>query len=380
MRVLAVSPNSEWVASGSSDSTIILWDTRNGAIVQQWVAHSYMPVWSLAFSPDSQFLVSGGNDRNAVVWSHLNQGPRKVATLEGHAAIVSKCSWSPDGNTIATGSWDGTMRLWDAHTFQQRALHPLKGDVIQLAFSPDGYWITCVSDKGEASILNVALGTLHKSLWSHPSDNDDDDPRVRALRPGVSPYAVSSAAFDPRSTCLAIAPYKWGPRMNIVDLETGNMLLPKGGDGMGVMDDISISLDGRLVLGATAKAIYIWEASTGVELFQLEGHKKKVQEARFSPCGKYIASALSDRTVQLWRVNDGSCVATLSEHEDWVRHVAFAPDGKTLSSGGWDGRVFIRHMHDIILHVDGQDNGSLNTPNSPSFVDPIPNYFHFPLP
>ena len=341
---LAISPDSKWVASGSDDSTIILWDADYGSIAQQWIAHGYKRVRTLAFSPDGRYLVSGGYDNNAAIWD-LGRSPkaRKVATLEGHAKAVWTCAWSPDGRTIATGSSDGTARLWDAHTFQQRALHYLKGEINRLAFSPNACWLVCVSHRRECAILNVTSGTLYKSLWSYPSGSGD----IGTPRP-VLPYAVVSAAFHPRSMHLALTSYGRGPRINVVDIETGSTILPDGGEGEEFAGDISFSPDGKLVLGVGGNRCYIWNALTGDEVLRLEGHKENVTSAVFSPCGKYIASASSDETVRLWKTSDGSCLATLLEHRESVEHVAFSPDGKTLSSGGRDGRVTIRHMLDII--------------------------------
>ncbi|KAI1787458.1 WD40-repeat-containing domain protein [Ganoderma leucocontextum] len=347
VRALVISPDSKWVASGSGDSTVILWDTDSGAIVQRWVAHAYKSVRSLAFSPDSRYLVSGGGDGKAAIWD-LAQDPRKVATLEGHAEAVRTCAWSPDGDAIATGSEDGTARLWDARIFRQRALVQLKGAVVCLAFSPNALWLACGSGRGECCILNVAFGTLHRSLWNSPSDDGDDLQYERAPREARD----TVAAFDPStrgSTRLATAPCGTCAGINVVDVETGIVLAHPGGK-MGEfmhMYDVSFSPDGRLVLGVSAtprKAAYIWEASTGLELFQLRGHTHTIHKARFSPCGRFIASAAVDRTVRLWRTSDGSCVATFSEHKAAVEHVAFSPDGKTLSSGAGDGTVVIRHL------------------------------------
>ncbi len=356
----------KWVASGSDDSTIILWDASDGTIAQQWVAHGYKWVRTLAFSPDSQYLVSGGYDDTAAIWD-LSRGAREVAVLEGHTKAVWACAWSPDGKTIATGSSDGTTRLWDACTFRQRALHGLTGEINRLAFSPDGRWLACVSHKRECCILNVALGTLHKSLWSYPSGKDDPC----APRP-VLPYAVVSAAFHPGSIRLACTSYGRGPRIDVIDVETGSTLLLGEGDGEEFAKDISFSPDGRLVLGVVGDTCYIWDASTGIKLFQLKGHKEDVTTAKLSPCGKYIASASRDETVRLWKTSDGSCLATLVEHRGSAEHIVFSPDGKTLSSAGRDRMVIIRRMHDIIQPLDRQDDYPLIAPSSPAIVDLIP--------
>ena len=131
VQVLAISPDGKWVASGSSDSTIILWNADKGTIAQQWVAHGYREIKALAFSLDSQYIILGGwKDSEAAIWD-VSQEPRKIATLWEDApqvpdmvqtnspAGISQCAWSPDGRTIATGSYDGNVRLWAARTFRQ---------------------------------------------------------------------------------------------------------------------------------------------------------------------------------------------------------------------------------------------------------------------
>ena len=330
------------------------------------MAHGYKRVLALAFSTDGQYHLSGGYDDSAAIWD-LSRGARKVATLEGHTKAVSPCVWSPDGKTIATGSSDGTARLWYAlaDTFRQRALLLFMGEFTRLAFSPDGRWLVCVSNRCECSILNVALGTLHMSL----SARSDPSGTPRSLLA----HAIVSAAFHPESMRLAIASYGRGPRINLLDVETGSALLSWDGEAEKFAKDISFSPDGRLLLEVVGDTCYIWDGSTGIKLFRLQGHKENVTAAGFSPCGKYIASASWDETIRVWRTSDGSCLATLLEHKDAVDHIAFSPDGKTLASGGRDRRVIIRHMDDVLRLIEDR---TTTRPRPQSIIDPIPH----PLP
>lgn len=367
MQTLVASPDSRWVATGSLDFTVILWDTADGAMVQRWVPHSYTPVRSLAFSPDSRYLVSGGDDGKAAIWD-LSRGACKLATLEGHTGSILTCAWSSGGCTIATGSEDGTVRLWDPRTFRQRALIELNAAVICLAFSPDGLWLACGSRSGECCIVNVPSAVLHRSFWLSPYDGDDDgndsfySPQAphRARRDAI-------AVFDPTSgsTRLATAVCGSSAGIKVVDAEVGSVLAHVGGKTRELppMQDVSFSPDGTFVLGVSTEtsrnAVYMWESDTGLELLRLTGHTDAVQRARFSPCGRYIASASADRTVWVWSTRNGLCVATLSEHGEAVDHVAFSPDGKTLSSGARDGTVVIRQMRDIIFTGE---QGQLDAP------------------
>lgn len=276
-----------------------------------------------------------------------------MITLKGHTEAISTCAWSPNGNTVATGSKDGTMRLWDTRTWVRRLAYYHLGDNVGIAcltFSPDGRWLACGPNSRECEILNVDFLLGYRSLWSPPRGQDNPHGTQR-------PYAAPSVAvFNPASTRFAAASSGPHDGITVTDVETGEEMLCLECRGLESIHDISFSPDGKVVLGALKtvgmEIISTWDASTGVQLLTLKEHTDMVRQARFSPCGKYIVSASDDGTVRLWRTSNGSCIATFSEHKDYVAHVAFSPDGKTLSSGGCDGSVVIRQMHDFIA-MDG---------------------------
>ncbi|PIL35871.1 hypothetical protein GSI_01531 [Ganoderma sinense ZZ0214-1] len=303
----------KWVATASVDRTVILWDAANGAMVHQWVTHSYKAISTLAFSPDSQYLASGGDDAKVKVWNlagDLHEGPELIATLEGDIADVDCAAWSPRGDMIVF-RLSSTIQLWDARVFCLVYVlkHPDNKYFHLIALSPDGRWLVSGSSFGYC-IWDVATGSLHKSVLV-------EDGFLR----------VTAAVFDSRSMRLVVAEHD---EVNLVDVETGEVLAGlKGSNGA---RDVAFSPDGNLVLTLSNDGmVKLWDTCTGVELFSLEGHKQKVNQARFSPCGKYVASASEDGTVRLWKTRDGSLVTTLSEHGDSQVHcVAFTPDGETL--------------------------------------------------
>nr|VWP01766.1 Uncharacterized protein [Ganoderma boninense] len=287
VQVLAVSPDSKWVASGSLDSTIVLRDAVSGAVAQRWAPHTYKPVRSLAFSPESQYVFSGGDDGKAVVWDLSGStGVCKYTMLEGHAGPVLTSAWSLNRGTIATGCEDGA----------------LKGAVVSIAFSSDGSWLACGSRRGECCIVNVASGTLHRSLWNSSSGTDHDDDDLDSGGSYAPPQTRGTiVAFDPTSgsTRLATAPCGSCFGINTVDVQTGSILAYMGGKRGEFMrmHDISFSPDGTLILGISGTSVrngvYVWDAASGVERFELTGHVDTVLRARFSPCGRRARRVLS---------------------------------------------------------------------------------------
>ena len=320
---LVYSPDGKWLATGSSDCTIILW-TSKGRLVHEWLAH-VQPVGSLAFSHDSRRLASIGRDEKLTIWD-ISQDVRKLVTLDvdGNAHENIHCAWSPDDSMIVSGDGDGTVRIWDARTFQLLHLLPSEEQaVLDIRFSPDGCWLA-VAGYGYCRMQDITSDAAHTNPWVEPK-----------------PTTVS-VAFNAQSTLLATAQV-WG-EIWVWNLETGESLLELNRCASEV-HALEFSPDGTLLLAALGDCtVKVWNTDSGAMVVSLEGHTDEVMAACFSPCGKYVASASEDGTVRVWRVSDGLCVSTSSRHRSRALRIAFSPDGNTLSSCAENGSVFHRHQ------------------------------------
>src|SRR5262252_5917002 len=110
---VAFSPDGRWLASGSNDNTVKLWEASSGKLVRSLEGHQDS-VSSVAFSPDGRWLASGSNDKTVRLWD-ASSG-RLVRSLEGHRRLVRSVAFSPDGRWLASGSDDNTIKLWEVET------------------------------------------------------------------------------------------------------------------------------------------------------------------------------------------------------------------------------------------------------------------------
>ncbi|MDY6939887.1 MAG: serine/threonine-protein kinase [Cyanobacteriota bacterium] len=161
---VAVSPDGKTVASGSFGS-IRLWNLASGDPPLLLAAHDNW-VGALAVSPDSQLLASGSVDRTIRLWN-LNSGVRRL-TVGGHNGAVNDLAFSTDGKMLASGSADKTIRLWDVAsgvrllTFSGHA-----GAVNAVAISPDLRFLVSASDDKTIKVWSIERGILMRTLKGH---------------------------------------------------------------------------------------------------------------------------------------------------------------------------------------------------------------------
>ncbi|EIN03683.1 WD40 repeat-like protein [Punctularia strigosozonata HHB-11173 SS5] len=283
-------------------------------------------VTSVAFSPDGSQIASGSWDSTIRIWN-ADTGKEIREPLRGHTRIVTSLSFSPDGKRLASASNDETVRLWDVRTGQQTG-QPLEGHT---------FWVYCVafSPDGNRIVSGSADYTLR--LWDAQTGQAIGEP----LR-GHSGL-VKSVAFSPDGKHIASG--SMDSTIRLWDAGTGKSVGdPLRGHDHWVLS-VAYSPDGaRIVSGSDDNTIRIWDTQTRqTVLGPLQGHEKGVTSMAFSPDGKYVVSGSWDGTMRIWDAQTGQTVAGPWEaHDDkWVRSIAFSPDGKRVASGGGDYMVKI---------------------------------------
>ena len=276
---VAASPDGKYLASGSVDETIIIWDAKSGEKLKTLEGHS-KGVLSVCWSPDGKYLASGSMDTTVVIWDA--KSGEKLKTLEGHSEEVISVSWSPDGKYLASGSMDKTVKIWDAKSGV--CIQTLKGHsnfVQSVSWSPDGKYLASGAVDKTVIIWDAKSGQKLKTLEGHS-------------------WNVVSVSWSPDGKYLASG--SDDETVIIWDAKSDQRLKTLKGHASAVWS-VCWSPDGNyLASGSRDKTIIIWDAKSGEKLKTLEGHSKGVLSVCWSPDGKYLASGSYDKTVKIWGV------------------------------------------------------------------------------
>ena len=276
---LAWSPGGMYIASGSWDCTVHVWDAASGNPFLTYQQHK-RPVRSIAWSPDGSYIASGSLDTTVQIWEAMTGETLQPAAYP-HKAAVEVVSWSPDGRHIASASDDHLVHVWGA--FSKRTLQTYAGhrdQVTALSWSPDARYIASGSYDQTIQIWEAQTGLLLSTYSNHQS-------QVTAL--SWSPDARYIASGDEKGV------------LHLWSVSNGSILQQYWND-TGAIKAIRWSPDATQ-LAAAGQLVYVWGMANPLPTaptYTYKGHSGWINALAWSPDGKYIASASDDKTVQIW--------------------------------------------------------------------------------
>ena len=230
----ALSPNGDYLLTGSADNQAQLWDTEMGHEVQSFTGHTGS-VLAVAFSIDGQRILTGSADNTARLWD-VETG-QEIQTLIGHTNAILSASFSSDGQYILTASADQSARLWDMQTGQQlQHFTGHLGSVLDVAISVDGNQILTSSADKTARLWDAQTGQIIQSFIGH-SDQ------------------VTNIAFSPDGHTILTGSVDQTARL--WDIQTGQTVRQLVGH-ISPLRFVGFSTDGQHLLSGDTQSAYIW--------------------------------------------------------------------------------------------------------------------------
>ncbi|KAL7787609.1 hypothetical protein V8C43DRAFT_288578, partial [Trichoderma afarasin] len=305
------------------------WD----ACLQTFEDHSNS-VNSVAFSPDGQRLASGSSDGTIKIWD-VNSG--SCQTLECYNSVLS-IVFSPDGQQLASGLSDGVIKVWD-----------IKESSLYLQTSKGfGYRVYSVIFSMNGQRLAFGLFDDTVGVWDMKSTY------LQAFQGHRGP--VLSVVFSPNNQLLASG--SSDETIKVWDINSGACLQTLEGHDDSINSVIFCSNGHRLISGSSDSTIRVWDIDSGVCLQTLEDDELSVNSVVISPDGQQLASGSADGTVGIWDIDSGTCLRTFKGHNFSITSVVFSPNGQQLASGSEDNTVRIWDVKsdDYLQTQEGHEN------------------------
>ncbi|XP_073255053.1 F-box-like/WD repeat-containing protein TBL1X isoform X1 [Porites lutea] len=313
-------------------------------------------VFVCSWNPSQDLLASGSGDGTARLWPFNDSGvgtpvvlQHQFKDIENHKNAtkdVTSLEWNNDGTLLATGFYDGQARIWSPEGELVKTLCEHKGPIFSIKWNKKGNYLLSAGVDKSTVVWDSSNWEVKQQFGFHQAPTLDVDWQNNSSFASCSTdkiihicrIGVDKPIKSFQGHTSDVNAIKWDPQ--------GSLLAS-------CSDDLSAK---------------IWSIKQDSWVFDLQGHKKGIYTVAWSPTGPVtacpnapliLASASYDTTVKLWELERGSCVMSLAKHQEPVYSLAFSPDGRYIASGSFDRGINIWSTQTGTLVSSFHGNGGI---------------------
>ncbi|EKM60093.1 uncharacterized protein PHACADRAFT_250980 [Phanerochaete carnosa HHB-10118-sp] len=368
---VAFTPNNSQVliasyTIGSKSGKLSVWDVETAKHLRDlWPSGlSFGPICSPSFSSTGDMLACGA-DNTVLVWDFAHGGV--LQAFSGHSNWVMSVAYNQDGTRIASGSRDGTVRLWDVT--QPATLKP-QPDYASIPANlssekSTGYSSVIFSHNALGRALLVSNDRSSTSIEVVKTDSWD-----RACKPLTVPSEHRHyVAFSPDGATILTASEGYHGVVALWDAASGSPRLQLQAHGWlefahwsptfedifmwsgvlgytphcfgGQSSSLMFSQDSRHLFMPHSYTAFLWDIATGKLIRDFSGHMFSVRSVAFSLDGRRIATGSWNGIVVISDVAIGASLETRRSHGGSVHSIAFSPNGDRVVSAGLDNVILV---------------------------------------